>query len=476
VLDISNPASVVPLSALDSAGGYDLFMTDSLVFASGYYTGAHEFQIINVRDSVHPTRVGGCNTPGDGWAVWVNRAAARAYVADPDCGLAFIDITTPPVPVLDTAILRADMAMDVAVQGNLAFVADYTAGLKVLDLTDPTTPTEIGHLDTATFVSAEAVTAKDSFAYAGWWWTPEFRVISVSNPESPVSAGGCSTFNQPLAIAIRDSFAYCAEVNRFQIVNVARPREPVLVGSCNTQDGVYFGLAVQDSLAYLISGSLQILDVADPASPTIIGTTSVFGSGVAVRDTFVYVPYGYDTLRVYSCADPEDLRLLGFAPLQAHTDDVALAESVALVATFNGLEAFSLEDPAHPHWRAAISTPYAPRRVVYAAPYFYTAMWDAGVGIYSAESLGLQERVSPMPQLAGLSAAPNPTRGRCLVSFGKMRAGQVGLRDAGGRVVPTAVIRRETGLSFDLSKLAAGVYFVEVRTDRRISSAKIVKQ
>jgi len=279
-------------------------------------------------------------------------------------------------------------------------------------------------------------------------------------------------------MVLRDSFVYVAEANRFQIVNVARPREPALVGSCVSQDGTYFGLAVQDTLAYVIAGKVQVIDVADPATPTVIGTTSVAGMGIAVRDTFVYVPYGYDTLRVYSSADPTSLRLLGYAPLQSGSSDVALAESIAAVSTVNGLEAFSLEDPAHPHWRAAASTPFYAFCVVYKAPYFYAGLMDGGVAIYSAESLGLEEQVTTRQPPVGLKVRPSLVRDRCLVSLGGMTAGDVSLRDVSGRAVPVAVTREVTdeGLLLDLSKLAAGVYFVEVKADRRISSVKVLKQ
>ena len=58
VIDISDPASAFPLGSLDSAGGYDLAIEDSMLYASGYYTGNHEFQIISLGDSAHPRRVG----------------------------------------------------------------------------------------------------------------------------------------------------------------------------------------------------------------------------------------------------------------------------------------------------------------------------------------------------------------------------------------------------------------------------------
>jgi hypothetical protein len=479
VLDARNPASLVPLGSIDSCGGYDFHLEDSLAFLSGYYTGGHEFRILSIRDSVHPYSLGGCVTQGDGFGVWSNRATGMALVADNLRGLALMNIDNLSNPTYDRMLLAAAYSEDVVVQGDLAYIGNQGFGLKTVDVSNPALPFEVGSLDTGYGMSTYSVAVQDSFAFMVWSPNrPWLRSIDVTDPTSPQKAGGVNTFDFARDMVVRDSFLYLAEPYRFQIVNVARPREPVLVGSCNSQDGVYFGLAVQDALAYLISGAVQVIDVADPSSPTIIGSTAVGGHGIAVRDTLVYVPYGYDTLRVYSASNPQSLRLLGSAPLQTHTWDVALAESTAVVATFNGLEAFSLEDSAHPHWRAAISTPYGPRRVVYSAPYFYAAMWEAGVGIYDAGSLGLQEQTAAVAGRTQLVVSPNPARNECRLSLPATGTHDVRLRDVSGRVVDAAVIDRETDqrLSLDLSKLAAGVYFVEVKTDRRISSAKLVKQ
>jgi hypothetical protein len=244
---------------------------------------------------------------------------------------------------------------------------------------------------------------------------------------------------------------------------------------------VYFGLAVQDSLAYLISGMVQVIDVADPTRPTILGTAAVGGHGIAVRDTFVYVPYGYDTLRVYSSANPRSLRLLGFAPLQTRTWDVALAESVAVVSTFNGLEAFSLEDPAHPHWRGAISTPYGPRRVAYSAPYFYTAMWEAGVAIYETSAVGIAEQVPAMCSPAALRLRPVLTSGEVRYSLGvAARSTDIAVYDVSGKRLGN--VHQQVTLKggaaegvIDLSGLAAGVYVVRVEAERKSFTAKVVK-
>jgi len=105
-------------------------------------------------------------------------------------------------------------------------------------------------------------------------------------------------------------------------------------------------------------------------------------------------------------------------------------------------------------------------------------MWEAGVGIYDAGSLGLQEQTAPVTERMQLVVSPNPVRNECRLSLLATEANDIRLRDVTGRAVDAAVINRETDqhMSLDLSKLAAGIYFVEVKTDGRISSAKLVKQ
>ncbi len=481
ILDVSNPASIRRLGRLSDAGGYDICLQDSLAFLSGYYTGGHVFRILSIADSTRPRLIGSSATPGGHLGVWADIVAQRAFVADRFKGLTLMDIGDLNSPALDTSLLGAGNAVDVWLDGRRLYIASDGFGMQVADATDPAKPTALGHADSTRSLSCYTVVARDSFAYMHFSVSLlDLRVIDVTDPRNPVSAGGYNAPNWPEDMVLRDSLLYVAEAYHLEVVNIARPREPVLVGSCNTQDGVHFGLAVKDTLAYLISGSLQLINVAQPDSPTVVSTTGVFGCGVSVRDTLVYVPYGYDTLRVYSAANPRSLRLVGIAPLQTHCWDVALAESTAAVATFNGLELFTLENPSQPQWRGAVSTPYGPRRVVYSAPYFYTAMWDAGVGIYAVESVGVSEgdRMT-IEQPSRLSVRPNPAREACVLGAGGESIKQVTVRDVAGRVVmeqslAPAIERRQ--LRLDLSHIRSGVYFIEVDTGGKVASIKLVKQ
>jgi hypothetical protein len=479
ILDVSNPASMIQLGTVNGYGGEDICVLGHLACLSCVYDH-HGLYTIDVTDSMSPSILG--NYVPDGaefFDVYIRPDGLRSYIASWYGGLSVGDISNPSVPREVWFGYQADQAVDVVVDGSRAYVSDMSGGMRILDVSDPDVPTELGLYDVIGNKDVRTATARDSFAFvsrAGSAGRKYLHVLDVLDPSNPTLVAQESCYNPPEDYVLRDSFIYAAEANQFQVFNVARPRQPVLVGSCGG-DGV--AVVVQDTFAYTAAGAIRVTNIARPDSPFVVSTISGHsGSGLAVRDTFLYIPQAYDTLWVYSVASPSAPRLLGFAPVGTHCWDVALAESLAAVATVQGLVIFSLENPVQPHRRAAITTPYGPRRVVYAAPYFYAAMWEAGVGIYSAESLGLQEQVGPVSRRTQLGMSPNPARDRCRLTLGTADVRQVRLRDVTGRVVPAVGVRVEInrGLLLDLSKLAPGVYFVEVDTDGRISSVKLVKQ
>ena len=457
-----------------------MYANDSFAFVSCIRDHVGLF-VFDVSDPSSPTVRDSIDPEGNvAWTPYVPSVKSFGYLADDYGGLITLDLHDPYSISQAWAGYQAHIASDVVVDGQCVYVANQCAGLQILDVSDPREPISLGRFDTLGSKQTRTATARDSFAFSGMSGITGrrfLRVLNVLAPADPTLVAQESCYNPPEDYVLRDSLLYAVEANQFQIFNVARPREPERVGSCNSQDGVYFGLAVEDTLAYLISGVVQVIDVADPANPTMIGTATVGGHGIAVRDSYAYIPYPYDTLFVYSIANPTQLRRLSGIPAGVWPWDVALGESLLVVATADGLEAFSMEDPVYPRSRAVLATPFGPRRVVYSPPYFYAAMWEAGLGIYSVESLGVEDEAAPPAERRQVAVSPNPVRGRCRLSPTVAGPDGVELRDVTGRVAP-AVVARETeqGLSLDFSKLAAGVYFVELRVDRRISSVKLVKQ
>jgi hypothetical protein len=447
VLNVADPGTPYQTGMVDQAGGYDIELCDTFAYCSGDGNNVNEMTVVSVANPSQPRQVSRANTPGWSMGIWANGRASSAFVGCHWEGLNVYDVRNPAARVRDTWLLGADEAVDIHIDNGRAYVANEKAGLKILDITDPTRPTLLGVYDSSgqsPFLTSAV--ARDSFAFIEWG-RPKFRALDVTNPSRPAFAGTCELFNPSEDMVVRDSLVYIAEASRFQVVNVARPREPRLMGSCVTQDGNYFGLAVQDSLAYLISGSLQIVNIAQPTAPFLLSVTPVFGFGVAVRDTFVYVPYGYDTLRVYSAANPSSLRLLGYAPLGAHAWDVALTGSLAVVGTWNGLVLVDVSDPQSRVNVAAIPTPRSARRVVVDSGLIYTAMYEAGVGVYAIETTGVAEPARGERCVGRAVVVPSPTAGRCVLRLGGQRSERMTVRvvDVSGREVMRRLVADGSG-------------------------------
>jgi len=479
--DISNPASPRQLGRRDSVCGMDIFMVESIAFVSGRADGYEEFQIVSITDSTRPRLMSTCYLRRDNWGVWADISRGQAFVANTCNGLAVVDIVNLSAPRLDTNVLRADLAEDVFVVDSYAYVADYRAGMRVLSVTDPTAPVEVGSVDSALSTS-EAVAAQDSFAYMCWWDPPPLlRVIDITDPSHPTKAGGLDLFERPKDMVIRDTLLYIAERLRFQVVNVARPRQPVLVGSCNTQDGVSFGLAVQDSLGYLISGQLQVINVSRPSAPVVVSTTRGGASGIAVRDTFVYIPYAYDTLWVFSVADPVHPRLLSATPTSVWPRDVALGESTLYVGTSDGwgVDVFDLANPGQPVRVGRASAPYDIRRLYYSGGYLYVAMWNAGVAIYETTATGLLEAPPHVAVEPPFRVQPTLTRAALWLRLTSSVSptGAVRVCDVAGRTIMTVPLKGTASLvSLSLAKYPSGVYWFEGTLEGRHYAVKVVKQ
>jgi hypothetical protein len=482
VLDVRNPATPTPLGSIDSCGAYDIFLCDTLAFLSGYYTGGHVFRILDISDSTHPTSIGSCPTRHEHLGVWANVSASRAYVADFLEGLSVVDIANLTSPRLDTSMLAAGLSEDVAIEDTLAFVASEGCGMKILDVSNPARPHELGTVDSTRDMVTQAVAVQDSFAYMGWAPDrPWLRSIDVSDPFHPTKAGGAGVYDFPQGLVVRDSFLYVAQSGRFQIVNVARPREPVLVGSC-AGDGM--ALAVRDSLAYTAAGAIRITNVARADSPFVVSTIGGHSAtGLAVRDTFLYIPYVYDTLFSYSVADPAHPRLLSAVQTGVWPWDITLGQRTAYLALSDGygVEVFDLADPGLPVRRGRCDAPGDIRRLSYNNGLVYAALWEAGVAIYETTSVGVREQPATTERPAGFRVWPTVTCGSVRLAVDATpRSSDMSVYDvSGSRLRDVHMLITEKGGAaegvLDLSRLGSGVYVLVVESDGRNFTAKVVK-
>ncbi len=469
-LDISDPTSVRQLARIDSAGGYGVYIWDTLAFASGRDRAyAEEFQVINIADSAHPHLLGRGTTPYDNWGVWACPPRHLAYVADRGKGLSVFDITDLTHPIRDTGIMVADLAYDVAVDGNRAYVADYVGGLRVLDVSDPTRPCELGGID-STEISVRTATAKDSFAYVGWAQPPFLRTIDVTDPSTPRTAGGCGVTGWPEDVVLRDSFLYVAQAYRFQVVNVARPRQPVLVGSC-VLPGETGDMELVDTLAFLSGPTLSIINVAHPDNPQMVSSWAHGVWGLDVADTMLYAVGQNPQFWAVSVADPTSPRILDSLHLPSFDgEDVVVVGSIAYVGE-RVIRVVDVSDPANLRLRGAVGTPstWTPR-LVYAAPYVYACFGEGGVAIYETTQVAIAE--PGQSEVGQTWKGASVVRGVLNLEVGSRQntAYRAELLDVSGR----KVLDLHPGAN-DVRALAPGVYFVRQASSVRRQASSVTK-
>jgi hypothetical protein len=478
VLDVAVPSLPYQIGSLDSAGGNDLYLIDTLAYGAGE-TDFNELTVISVADSTRPRLIGSAATAGWSFGIWASGTAQETFVGCHWEGLQIYDTRNTSAPVRDTFLLGCDLSVDIHVDNDRAYVANGMAGLKILNVIDPTRPSTLGSYDTAgQGPSLASAVALDSFAYIGWP-RPKFRALDVSNPAMSVYAGTCELFGYPQDMVIRDSLVYVAEMNRFQIVNVARPREPVLVGSC-AGDGV--SILLRDTFAYTAAGAIRVTNIARPDSPFVATTIDRSSWDLSIVDSILFCQPGPAIW--YSLANPA-------VPVPIDSIDmghwiVAMAAVNRTIYACSGpayttLYAISIADLHQPRVINQASLPYTVKRINYVAPYLYLSCWEAGAAIYETTSVGIDERPAESMQPACLRIWPNVTSGIVQFAVGATtRATELAVFDILGERLSN--VRQQVSMKggarngiLDLSRLAAGVYVVRVKSEGESFTAKVVK-
>jgi hypothetical protein len=475
VLDISDPANVVRIGAIDSVGGWDVHLSGPIAFVSGDQWPQQEFTLVSIQDSTRPQVISSCATPGGNFGVWSDWASNWAYVADV-IGLVVINTSNINSPVYDTTLLTAHEAEDVWVDQGLAFVADDGAGMRILDVSNPSAPVELGGIDTADYHSSRTLASagRDSFAFAGWTQWPRLRAIDVADPTRPTMAGGCETFNPTYDMVLRDSLLYIAEDAYFQTVNVARPREPEVVGTCRLS-GAVGDMAMAGDTAYVTSLYLTTVDVSSPDSPRVINEWGSRAYGIDVADTVLYM--AYQGLKTASIANPTMPYVLDSVYVDDYTKDVVRVDSLAVLGG-SVVRVYSVADPRDIRLVGTWTPPGMVQKLVYRSPYIYAACWAAGVCVLEVTESGIQE-YAELRARQPLVVIPSVTAGSVrIATSGRLRS--LTLYDALGKEVKGVApgpdwSRAGSVLSVDLAGLPAGVYILKGEVGGLVTTAKVVR-
>jgi hypothetical protein len=203
--------------------------------------------------------------------------------------------------------------------------------------------------------------------------------------------------------------------------------------------------------------------------------------GLAIRDTLAYIPYAYDTLFVYSIADPTDLRMLSAVPAGIWPSDAALGESKVYVSSASGIDVYDLSNPAQPVHVGNIIGAAPVLRLNYVDGLLYAMLQQAGVAIYETTAVGIQELPASKSKSRGLGVWPTITCGmvRFAVDAAKKNR-DVSVYDVSGRLLRHMPVQVQTkgGASeglVDLGGLADGVYVLRVKSEGTNLTTSVVK-
>jgi hypothetical protein len=161
---------------------------------------------------------------------------------------------------------------------------------------------QVGHISG----TVNAVAVKDHYAYIAGD-DGRFRVMDVSDPGSPVEAGGCELPGEVLDIEVYQDHAYVALGDSgLSIIDISSPTSPIHVGSDDTP-GSAQRVAINGNFAYIADGDsgFRIVDVSDPGAPSEAGFSenSQFAYDVEVAGKYAYVTMG--NLRVIEILSPD---------------------------------------------------------------------------------------------------------------------------------------------------------------------------
>jgi len=179
--------------------------------------------------------------------------------------------------------------------------------------------------------------------------TPDFAVIDVSNPASPVLVASLSLAGTPQNIAVSGDYAYIAsnsDTQELQIINISNPSAPIVAGTFNdagTENG--WGIAVEGNFAYLVldgGNEFVAVDVSNPASPVLRGALDLGATAreVVVLGSYAYIASYSDSreLEVVDVTNPSAPSLIGSLNLSGTSNALTIAgfENTVVVGRSGG--------------------------------------------------------------------------------------------------------------------------------------------
>jgi hypothetical protein len=152
-------------------------------------------------------------------------------------------------------------------------------------------------------------------------------------------------------------------------------------------------IAIQANLAYIADGQagLAVYWILMPPSPSFLSRimdSLNIAWAVAVRDTLVFVAYGYKELLIVNAARPESLKIIGVLeyPQPGYGYDLAQKDSWVYIAAGAQFIAVNVTDPRYPNLRFQYYYPRDCRGLVISGSYLFLACEQLGIASWRIDT------------------------------------------------------------------------------------------
>ncbi len=346
IFNVANPQNITLLGSypLDpnwansiTVNGSIAYIAEGMDYASESFRG---LQIMDVSDPQNPSMISSFPTAGS--ANWVAVNGSITYLADGESGLLAIDVSTPLNPVLISSYDTQGEAASISINGGVAYVAD--SGLQIVDISDPQNTNLLGGYDSPGEAYAVQVAGNTAYVADG---TAGMQIVDLSNPQNPFLISAYDTPGEARSITVVGNTAYIADSNSgVHVFDVYYPEFPILLGTCPI--GASY-ITVAGNYAYVLDDShMRIVDVSDVQDPDLMSSYYILGvNSITVNDGIACVANG--DLQLVDVSNPLSPAMLGFYATPGYTEFVAVAGNFAYLAdSGSGVQIIDISNPAAP--------------------------------------------------------------------------------------------------------------------------------
>jgi len=285
--------------------------------------------------------------------VYITSVASDA--SKPDLFIVNANSSSSPFIVLSVNTGPGANAIDVT--GNYAYMANNGTNnqLEILDTVNISSSTKLDAQLTLSGVSGSGAIGNSIFYFNSKIYIgtkkatgPEFHIIDVSNPFSPVELGSKEINADVNAIAVSGNYAYLATSDsskNLQILNISNPSNITLVGSLQppggepalslylTSNALYLGRQVGAGAA---KREFHIIDVSSTTSPQDLGAVDIAATVNGLRAganlAFLATADSNKEFQVWNISDPLNITFLSSLDFPASATGIDCENNIMYVS------------------------------------------------------------------------------------------------------------------------------------------------